>query len=356
MNPVSPALARPLAAATALAAVSSLRAGDPVVPLPPVPDPTGFAGAFAGVEGTMLVAGGGANFPDGKMPWEGGKKVWHDRLFALDLSAEGAAWREIGRLPEPNGYGLSLTTEEGVLLIGGGNAERHFATVRRMRLGDGKPDFESLPSLPEPLAQMAGVLAGRRVHVCGGIRNPGDTRASAAHRMLDLDAVERGWQELPPLPAAGRILATAGAVGEDWILAGGCSLAADAEGKPVRTYLREVWRFSAGKWKRLADMPRAAVAAASPAPARGGSLYVISGDDGSQTGLPSPAAHRGFTGEILRYDSRKDAWSVAGELEIPAPVTLPTAPWKDGHVLFNGELKPGVRTPQVFLFTPPEKP
>ncbi len=324
--------------------------------LPPVPDPTGFAGAFAGMQGTVLVAGGGANFPDGKMPWEGGKKVWHDRLFALNLAAEGAAWREIGKLPEPNGYGLSLTTREGVLLIGGGDAERHFAAVRLLSLRDGKPRFETLPALPEPLAQMAGALVERRVHLCGGIRGPADTRARAAHRMLDLDALEKGWQELPPLPAEGRILATAGAAGETFILAGGCSLAPDKEGKPVRAYLRETWGYSEGKWKRLADMPRAAVAAASPAPVRGGSLYVISGDDGSQTGLPSPAAHKGFTKEILRYDSGRDAWAVAGQLDLPAPVTLPTAPWKEGHVLFNGEVKPGVRTPQVFLFTPPAKP
>jgi N-acetylneuraminate epimerase len=79
----------------------------------------------------------------------------------------------------------------------------------------------------------------------------------------------------------------------------------------------------------------------------------ISGDDGLQTGLPSPAAHQGFTKGILRYDLDRDAWSTAGQLDLPPPVTLPTAPWKDGFVLFNGEVKPGVRTPQVFLFTPP---
>src|SRR5688572_18046733 len=94
MESVSPNFARPLAAAAVLA-VSPLPAGV-VTTLPPVPDPVGFAGAFAGVDGTRLVAGGGANFPDGKMPWEGGKKVWHDRLFALDLAAPETGWAEVG--------------------------------------------------------------------------------------------------------------------------------------------------------------------------------------------------------------------------------------------------------------------
>ena len=80
-------------------------------------------------------------------------------------------------------------------------------------------------------------------------------------------------------------------------------------------------------------------------------MFVISGDDG--TAHPVPAAHPGFTREILRYDLSDNAWSVAGKLEVPAPVTLPAVPWKDGYILFNGEVRPGVRTPQVILFTPP---
>ena len=101
-------------------------AGPRVVGLPEVPDRHGFAGAFAGISNGHLLAGGGANFPDGVMPWDGGKKVWHDRVFALDLRARDAGWREVGKLPAPNGYGVSLTVPEGVLIIGGGNATRHF--------------------------------------------------------------------------------------------------------------------------------------------------------------------------------------------------------------------------------------
>ncbi|MCW1925768.1 galactose oxidase [Luteolibacter arcticus] len=347
MNP--PHLTRPLAAAAALAAMP-VRAE--VTVLPPVPDAVGFAGAFAGVHGGQLIAGGGANFPDGTMPWDGGKKVWHERLFALDLKQSGATWQEAGKLPAPNGYGVSLTVPEGVLLIGGGDVKEHFREVKLMTYSNGTTAFRELAALPVPLAQMAGAVTGRRVHVCGGIEKPDATAASAGHWMFDLDAMDKGWQTLPPLPGPGRILATAAGIGGDFILTGGCSLAADAAGKPVRTYLRDAWKFSGGQWQRLADMPRASVAAASPAPVRGDALFVISGDDGKHVG--SPKDHRGFTRGILRYDVSEDAWSSAGELDAPAPVTLPTAPWRDGFILFNGEVKPGVRTPQVLIFTPPE--
>ena len=218
-----------------------------VVGLPEVPDRHGFAGAFAGVHRDHLLAGGGANFPDGVMPWNGGTKVWHDRVFALDLGARDAAWREIGRLPAPGGYGVSLTVPEGVLLIGGGDATRHVADVWLMTLGADRVSFRSLPALPVPLAQMAGAVVGRRVHIAGGVETPAATSASARHWRLDLDALDAGWQSMPALPAPGRILATAAASGDAFYLVSGCSLAADAAGGPVRTDLRDAWRFAGGQ-------------------------------------------------------------------------------------------------------------
>lgn len=337
-----------VAAALAVAADAST-----VSPLPAVPDERGFAGAFAGVHEGQLLAGGGANFPDGVMPWDGGKKVWHDRLFALDLSKPGTAWREIGKLPSANGYGVSLTVTEGVVVIGGGDATRNFREVFLMTLGkDGQASFRPLPALPEPLAQMAGAMVGRKIHLCGGITRPDATTASTEHLVFDLDQPDKGWARLAPLPAPGRILATAASTGDAFFVMAGCSLHADANGKPARTYLKDAWKFSHGEWTKLADLPRAAVAAASPAPVTGHSLFIVSGDDGPQPGLVSPADHKGFPKEILRYDTATDAWTKDGELEVPAPVTLAVAPWQDGTIFFNGEVRPGVRTTRVFLFHP----
>lgn len=321
--------------------------------LPNVPDEHGFAGAFAGVHRGRLLAAGGANFPDGVMPWHGGKKVWHDRVFALDLEKPEAAWSEVGRLPAPNGYGVSLTAPEGVLHIGGGDAARNFSEVTLLTLdAEGSAAFRALPPLPVPLAQMCGALVGRVAHIVGGVETPTANTASNQHWSLDLDALDRGWREEPALPAAGRVLAVAAAVDGAFFVMAGCSLAPDAKGGVARSYLRDAWKFADGAWTRLADLPRAAVAAASPAPVAEGSLFVVSGDDGSRLGLASPDDHPGFTKEILRYDTAADRWSRAGELGVPAPVTLAVAPWRDGCIFFNGEVRHGVRSPQVFVFQP----
>lgn len=352
MHTVNPALTLPLAAAIALAPTAH-SSDFKVSPLPPVSDPIGFAGAFAGVHRDHLIAGGGANFPDGVMPWDGGKKVWHERLFALDLARPESGWKPAGKLPSRNGYGISLTVDEGVLVIGGSDDTRHLAEVHLMTFGENQQvSFRPLPSLPEPLAQMCGAAVGRKIHIIGGIQSPASTVASNQHWILDLDALASKWSKAPPLPAAGRILATAAAVGNQFIVAGGCSLASDADGKAKRTYLTDAWKFSGNEWSRLADLPRASVAAASPAPVMGDSFFIISGDDGKQTGLASPTLHKGFTPEVLRLDVGRNRWTALGDLTVPAPVTLPTAPWKNGCVLFNGEVKPGVRTPQVFQFIP----
>jgi N-acetylneuraminic acid mutarotase len=324
-----------------------------VVELPALDDSVGLAGAFAGVIGDLLLAGGGANFPDGIMPWDGGKKVWHDTLRQLDLAEPETGWKTIGRLPKPNAYGVSLTTPEGVVLLGGGDADGHFREVWLLLLGpDGQPDFRELPELPLAMAQMSGALVGRRIHLCGGIENPSATVATNSHWMLDLDEPDEGWREMPALPAPGRILAMAAALDGEFFLMGGCSLSPDEAGNARRTLLNDAWKYSRGRWSRIADIPTPLAAAGSPAPVARESVFLVSGDDGSQVGLPTPAAHPGFSKNVLRYDTRANHWASAGELAVPPPVTLPVASRDGEFIFFNGEIKPGVRTPQVFMFCP----
>ena len=81
--------------------------------LPALPDPFGFAGAYAGVSNGALLVAGGANFPDGP-PWEGHGKRWHGRIFVLERPDR--EWQQASEpLPRPLGYGVSHTTKLGVL-------------------------------------------------------------------------------------------------------------------------------------------------------------------------------------------------------------------------------------------------
>ena len=313
-------------------------------PLPPLPDREGFAGAFAGVSGDSLLVAGGANFPQAK-PWEGGKKVWHDTVFALE-KPEGA-WRVIGRLPRPLAYGVSVSARDGVICIGGSDAGQHYAEVFLLSSSNGVAHRLPLPSLPVPLANAAGALVGQVIHVCGGSERPGEESATGRLFLLDLAAPKLAWIEGPGCPGKPRILPLAAAVDGGFYLAGGAALER-TNGSVARVYLRDTWCYQGGRgWKRRADLPWPAVGAPTPAPAAGSRFYVLGGDDGSLAGFQPVERHPGFAGRILAYDAESDLWTQQGQ--VPAPrATPPAAWWRGRFVLPSGEVRPGVRSPEVW--------
>lgn len=328
--------------------LASCRGETPNDVLPPIPDPEGFAGSFAGTSGGLIVAGG-AHFPDRK-PWEGGTKIWTDAVFFLD--APRGQWRNLGRLPRPLGYGVSATWNDGVVCAGGSNADGHFADVFRIEaMGDGMR-IVPLPPLPIAVANGCGALVGSRLFVVGGQETPRSTEALATAFSLDLSSPTATWQREPSLPSPGRILSTAAVCDGALYVVGGASLAAGPDGKAKRTYLADGFRLRAGVgWERIADLPRPSVAAPSPAPSDGRGFWLLGGDDGSQVGFEPPTAHPGFPSAILRYDSAANSWTPAGTL--PAPrVTVPVARWGDRWVIPGGEVRPGVRSPDVLSFHP----
>ena len=314
--------------------------------LPSIPDREGFASPFAGVSGDALLVAGGANFPLLR-PWEGGKKTWYDSIFVLAES--NGTWKTGFRLPRPVAYGVSVTAPEGVICIGGGDAHRHLADVFRLEWKGGAIHTTELPGLPKPCAFMSGAMVGRTVYIVGGIERPDATECLRTLWALDLDAAHLQWQSLEPCPGPERMLAVAGAVENSLYVFSGTRLSAGPEGVAVREYLRDAWRYTGGQgWRRLADLPRAAVAAASPAPVLGNNrLLVISGDDGSKLGFKPETQHPGFPREILAYDPAADRWQRLGEAPF-SRATVPTAVWNGGTVLPNGEARPGYRTPEVW--------
>lgn len=320
--------------------------------LPPLPDAEGFAGSFAGVSSGALLVAGGTNFPD-KRPWEGGTKVWYDTIYALG-KADGQ-WVTVGKLPRPNGYGVSITTEDGLICIGGGDATANFRDVFRLRYAEGKITTQALPMLPKPCAFMAGVEMNGTIYVAGGIETPAATAALGTLWALDLKQTGEGWRELAPCPGSARILATMAACDGVLYFISGAALKPDAEGKPARVWLNDAWSFQPNQgWKKIADIPRVAVAAPSPAPVVNGHLFILGGDDGALVDFEPKEKHPGFPREILSYHSGSNTWNGVGELPFSL-VTSPSVEWLGSTVIAGGEARPGKRSPAVWsgrLVTP----
>jgi N-acetylneuraminic acid mutarotase len=249
------------------------------------------------------------------------------------------------------GYGVSVTAREGVVCAGGSDLQRHYREVFVLRLGGKGLETRSLPMLPRPMANGCGAIMGDVVYVAGGIEEPAATAALRTFWALDLGEKAPVWRELEPWPGVGRMLAVAAVAEGAFYLISGTSLSGDAAGQPVRRYLTDVYRYRPGAgWQRMADIPRATVAAPSPAPVVAATqILVLSGDDGTKVDFQPLEKHPGFPQDVLAYDTKADTWKVVGKVPV-TQVTVPTALWDGRYVIPNGEIRPGVRTPEVWSF------
>lgn len=327
--------------------------------LPELPDEHGFAGAFAGVSNGALLVAGGANFPAG-LPWEGGPKVWYDHIYALPSPDE--EWILAGKLPVNLGYGVSITTPDGLLCIGGSNADRHVQDVNLITWDGKQVKIVDAPDLPIPLANATGAWMDGKIYIAGGTQTPDANVPTNVFLMLDWQSNGKEWQMLDTWPGPARMLAVAGTIGNEFFLISGVSLEPDGKGNPKRVFLKDAYKYNERDgWTRIADLPNAVAAAPSPAINSGQThLLVLGGDDGrnffNQDNLREN--HPGFSRNILGYHTITNTWAVLGKIPnnllgapLWPPVTTTVVTWLGKEAIPTGEIKPGMRTTQVVQLT-----
>ena len=365
--------------------------------LPALPDEEGFAGAFAGIvsnkktEKDYLVVAGGANFPKGR-PWEKEKnpeKIYYDLAFKLEMGAEDASWEKIeGPLGQRVGYGMSVTLPErgSTLFIGGKEQAATDAVWEVTADQSGKLTFAPRLKYPLPIVEGVAGVVGETVIVVGGATNRegGGFRTVQEAYMLDTSKGDGEWKWEPlPWPetgkgemARGRVYAVAGVRADQFYLFGGRDYAGSADPAPGRVHQEKldilsdchVLNLKAEKpeWKRLADLPQGMSAAPSAALPVGVShllmLGGVSAEYWRQQFEDRPElngagdSHPGFESHLWAYDTITDTWAAAGELpeklkDVPVsvPVTTPVVEWKNRFIVPTGEIKPGIRSPQVLI-------
>lgn len=339
--------------------------------LPPLPDREGFAGVFAGVveeEGDeFLVVAGGANFP-GSRPWEGGQKIYYDKVFLLPLGNEGG-WRESStRLPVELAYGMSVGLEDGrCLFMGGKNEALHSDHVWMVSMSGGEVEFREETTLPYPIAEGVAGFVGERVVVGAGTDGEKTVREMFVWDTSESD--RPNWKSLGwPGAARGRMYAVGGVKGDRFYLFGGRDYANSEAPHQERIFgmdwLKDCWALDvkSRQWSGLKDMLEARSAAPSSAiPVGSSSLLMLGGvtveflreqlsarPEMNGQGMEHP----GFEGSILSYNLVTDRWSEGGDFSGPdhfTPVTTPVVFWNGRAIIPPGEIKPGVRSPQVLI-------
>jgi len=339
--------------------------------LPPLPDPVGIAGPFAGAHNGGLIVAGGANFaaPDTADVWTAPKR-FHDTGFVLTTSADGVrSWRTGFRLEHPKAYGGSVSTPAGVACLGGEDGSRVFADAFLLAWDPpaGRLLASPLPPLPAGFtAGGAAYVAGCIYAVCGQETLGLD---SASDRVWRLDLSRRGdpdcrWEPLPPVPGGprGYPLVAVRSDGHDELLyvIGGRRQRPGTTGIDGVAPLADLQEFSPARfaadpatgWRTRTAPPTPLMAGAAAAwgPNR---IVVLAADDGSLLAQAVadpdfPRRHPGFPRRAWAYDTVTDAWDPA--VPTPAcPVTTPAVAYAGGIALVSGETRPRIRTPEAWL-------
>ncbi|MCD6200997.1 MAG: cyclically-permuted mutarotase family protein [Bacteroidales bacterium] len=360
--------------------------------LPPPPGETvqyGVSAPFAGVSNNVLLVAGGTNFPD-KPVWEGGKKKYYSDAYAL-VREEGGnyKWYRGFTIPKAAAYGVSVTTERGVICIGGKNETERFSFVFLMRWNpeDRNILIDSMPSLPCAMYNMAGALVGNKIYVAGGMV---DDAPSNAFYSLDLEkwgTEAFQWERLPDFPGPPRLQAVA--VGQDaaeenhfYLFSGSVYsgnldyplLQSDGlEYDPVtQTWSPVPATVIDGDTISLHGAGGVAVSAHHVLFVGGVNRKIFgrallrerhmqqaleTGDSALYSRLRKeqyayftmqPDSFR-FNKRVIAYHTITKTWTSIQEYPFPAPAGAPVVKWNDGWVVVNGEIKPGVRSPKVYF-------
>lgn len=331
----------------------------------------GLAGTFSGVIGDYLVVAGGSAFPEGK-PWQGGSKYFSDVLIVFERTEEGSLIQTglSTKLPFGVAEGASVTTDKGLICVGGLTANGLSDEVLLISGNDGI-SIEKLPKLPKATKGATAAAIGSKLYVVGGENTDGIT---SDFLMLDLDNVSEGWQILPDYPKrVTYAMAVAQMDGEELSLHvfGGRSRSSSEQ---INTFYSSVYRFrpSNGKWEKRQDIhlnrkKPLSSAAAAVAPVGASHVVLVGGDNGltfnqvekainaMQNGDQNAQArrdslwqhHPGFNNKILIYNTVTDTWFDGGKWQGTPIAVAPAVNWNNAIIVAAGEIRPGVRNPEI---------
>lgn len=346
----------------------------------------GVSACYAGISDGQLLIAGGCNFPEVPAA-EGGKKRFYQGIYAVDAVATDSVlnWRKVGELPVAAAYGVSVSIPQGMICVGGTNADGSLSSVYRISLSDDRQSvrLDTLPSLPCTLDNMGGAVVDHTLFVAGGNRNG---KPSNTLLCLDLGNPATGWQELPSFPGPPRVQPVCAGQrkeGETLLYMWG-GFAGSFDDRPA-TLSTDGYCYSpaTGRWMQVA----APVGADSVVVSLGGGVAVSLADslilctsgvnkdiflsalqreealkkavaandlptvDSLKTIIKTnmllPAADYCFNDRMLIYNTRRDQWQEIARH--PGMARAGSALAGQGKTLFhiNGELKPGVRTPEM---------
>ena len=342
--------------------------------LPPLPPQTiawGFAGPVSGVHQEVLLVAGGANFPDG-MPWEGGKKKYYAEGFVMKRTGKDSlSVYKTFALPYALAYPACISTPIGIVCAGGENPDGVSAKVILLQWNNDSVIIKNLPDLPLPLSNAGITMHGNIIYLAGG-ENSNNT--SSGFYSLDITDAPAQWNTLPsvPHPVSHAVVIAQSANGNPAVYVMG---GRKKNSNGISDIYASAFAFDLKKneWKEIKSLPYNLCAGTGIAAGKN-EIFLFGGDKGEtfhatelliaaiNTATDTAkkqelirqknqlqASHPGFSKEVLVYNTTTDNWTNTAPLPFQAPVTTTAIVWDNEVIIPNGEIRAGVRTPDIWM-------
>ncbi|MBW7838782.1 MAG: hypothetical protein H3C36_03885 [Chitinophagaceae bacterium] len=330
----------------------------------------GVAGAFAGITDDFLIVAGGANFPE-KLPWQGGTKVYQDEIYIFQFANGSLTYKDNFQLPVALAYGASVSTDQGVLCIGGENANGLSSGVFIIRYQPQRGYLVTTPlaNLPIALANHNAVLVNDKVYVAGGASTDS---VSSKLFSLDLSNETSQWEELASLPRPLTNFVMAALDQEIYLIGGRCQ---QSDGISELYSTVYAYNINDNRWSEKPALPYA-LSAGTGVSLDKDRILLLGGDKGTtfhETELliqqiknePDTSrkaaltaqknqlqeSHPGFSNAILMFDKQTQKWTNVGTIPFLTPVTTTAMLHQNEIIIPSGEIRAGVRTPYILMAT-----
>lgn len=335
----------------------------------------GVAGPLTGVHNGVIVVGGGANFPDA-MPWDGGKKKYHNEIFVLQQKKKDKFhWLDtkVFKLPFNTAYGANVSTNQGIAYLGGENENgiSKAAFLVKWNKQSQEIEIDNLPDLPIATTNASATINKNIIYIAGG-----ETANAVSDNFysLDLSHISEGWKQLPDLPHAvsSAILVVQSNGENDKIyLLGGRKKNTNS----VSSFYNSVYAFDVETkvWEEKKSIPSPKAAGTGIAMGKN-FILLFGGDEGTTFNKVESllfaignekneikkqelitqknkiqVAHPGFKPDVLLYNTLTNEWQKLADIPFAVPATTTAVLWNNCVFIPSGEIKAGIRSPQILL-------
>lgn len=323
----------------------------------------GVSACYSAAHADYLYIAGGCNFPETPAA-QGGAKRYYKGIYKAHIK-DTLIWEKCGELPCANAYGANIQCGNKWIIAGGMNKDGAFATVLSIDLAEGC-HIDTLPPLPYKTDNTAGANSGDKIFVVGGNC---DATAQNNVFVLDINNRQEGWKQLPAMPGKARVQPVCAATANKLYVWGGFTpKTADSQAR-VHTD-GACYDMLTGTWEALPDVTIenkpmtlsggiAALLDDSTIVAAGGVNKDIFTDaiSGSyqltqkEEYMHKPYSWYRFNPNLLQYNVNKKSWELLHSSNSLARAGASIVIHNNNILYIGGELKPGIRTPKIVVYT-----